>query len=97
MTEELSDPKDKTILVVDDDESVCDLLKFIVEKEGFKCFTAPDGRKALEEVEKSPPHLVLLDLMLPRYGGFEVLRRLQVGETARIPIKIGRASCRERV
>ncbi|MBI4054905.1 MAG: response regulator [Elusimicrobia bacterium] len=83
-----ADPKEKKILIVDDDESVLELLGFIVGKEGFQVATALDGVKALEAVEASPPDLILLDLMLPRYGGFEVLRRLQSGESSRIPIVV---------
>jgi len=86
--ETLAEPKDKTILIVDDDESVLELLRFIVGKEGFQCLSAEDGVKAIEAVGAKHPDLVLLDLMLPRYGGFEVLRRLQMGETSGIPIVV---------
>ncbi len=47
-----------------------------------------DGEAGLNKIAEVKPDLVILDLMLPRYGGFEVLRQLQQGETARIPIVI---------
>ena len=79
---------DKLIVIVDDDDSVRELLEFIVKKEGFRVDTAADGEAGLQKIQTILPDLVLLDLMLPRYGGFEILRQLQNGDTARIPIII---------
>jgi len=79
---------DKLVMIVDDDESVRDLLEFVVKKEGFRVATAGDGEEGLNKIQAMLPDLILLDLMLPRYGGFEVLRQLQSGETAKIPIVI---------
>ncbi|MBI3552309.1 MAG: response regulator [Elusimicrobia bacterium] len=81
-------PQDKLILIVDDDDSVRELLEFLVRKEGFKVDTAADGEEGINKIQKLLPDLVILDLMLPRYGGFEILRQLQTGETAKIPIII---------
>jgi DNA-binding response OmpR family regulator len=82
------DPGDKTVLIVDDDDSIRDLLEFIVRKEGFKVEKAADGEEALEKARALLPDLMLLDLMLPRFGGFEILRELQTDETSGIPIVI---------
>lgn len=84
----LSDPAEKTILIVDDDEGIRDLLDFIVKKEGFKTEKASDGKTAIEKAKTLYPDLIILDLMLPGYGGFEILRELQMYETAKIPIII---------
>lgn len=81
-------PKDKLIVVVDDDDSVRELLEFLVRKEGFNVETAADGEEGLGKIQKLIPDLVILDLMLPRYGGFEILRQLQQGDTSRVPIII---------
>lgn len=81
-------PSEKTILVVDDDDSVRDLLEFIVKKEGFKVEKAADGKEAIDKARSVIPDLILLDLMLPKFGGFEILRELQGYETAEIPIII---------
>ena len=81
-------PQDKHVLIIDDDDSVCELLEFIVRREGFKSETASDGEEGINKIRKLLPDLVVLDLMLPRYGGFEVLREMQTGETAGIPIVV---------
>lgn len=84
----MAQARDKLILVVDDDESIRGLLEHVVKKEGFQAALAVDGEDALVKIERDPPDLIVMDLMLPRYGGFEILRRLQAGETARIPIVV---------
>ncbi len=81
-------PQDKLILIIDDDDSVRELLEFVVKKEGFQVESAVDGEEGLQKIQRLMPSLVVLDLMLPRYGGFEVLRQLQLGETTNIPIVI---------
>ena len=86
--EELAQASGKLVMIVDDDESVRELLEFVVKKEGFRVETAVDGEDGVKRIQKSLPDLIILDLMLPRYGGFEVLRQLQQGETSRIPIII---------
>lgn len=88
MQENLGKPQDKLVLIVDDDDSIRDLLEFVVKKEGFKIEKAADGKSALEKAKNLNPDLILLDLMLPGYGGFEILRELQSYETASIPIII---------
>jgi two-component system response regulator AdeR len=81
-------PADKLVLIVDDDESVRELLEFIVKKEGFRVEKAADGEEALNMARTVNPDIILLDLMLPKYGGFEILRELQSDETGSIPIVI---------
>lgn len=83
---ELSQPQDKLILIVDDDDSIRELLEFIVKKEGFRVEKSSNGKEALEKAKKLNPDLIILDLMLPGYGGFEILKELQTYETANIPI-----------
>lgn len=78
----------KRVLVVDDDDDLRELLKLVVEREGFVAEAAWDGRQAVEQIEARPPDLVILDLMLPRYGGFEILRRLQQGPLSTLPIVV---------
>jgi len=90
------DPKEKRILIVDDDESVWDLLYYMVSKEGFVVEKAVDGEEALNKAKLLHPALILLDLMLPKLGGFEILRELQEGDTADIPIVIVTSRCLDR-
>ena len=81
-------PADKLILIVDDDDSVRDLLEFVIKKEGFRIEKAADGEEALNKARSANPDLILLDLMLPKFGGFEILRELQGDDTGSIPIII---------
>jgi len=81
-------PADKLILIVDDDDSVRDLLEFVIKKEGFRIEKAADGQEALDKARSASPDLILLDLMLPKFGGFEILRELQGDDTGGIPIII---------
>jgi two-component system alkaline phosphatase synthesis response regulator PhoP len=64
----------KTILVVDDTESLRMLVKSYLTQEGFRVLTAADGREALFLAREEKPDLILLDLMMPEMGGFEFMR-----------------------
>jgi DNA-binding response OmpR family regulator len=78
----------KLILVVDDDEGIREFMTFLLKKQGHRVETAVDGEDAARRTETLRPDLIVLDLMLPRYGGFELLRHLQKGELSRVPIII---------
>jgi two-component system alkaline phosphatase synthesis response regulator PhoP len=76
----------KTILIVDDERDIVDLLKYNLQKEGYRTLTASNGKQALERADKKPD-LILLDVMMPEYDGWEVLRRLRKKSgTAQIPV-----------
>ena len=63
----------KTILVVDDEITVRDFLQRILEKSGYGVVTAVNGLEALDKISNLAVNLVLLDIMMPDLGGFEVL------------------------
>lgn len=65
------------ILVVDDSPDNVFLIQTILEEEGYTTFTAEDGPSALAQIDQSPPHLVLLDVMMPGMDGFEVTQRIR--------------------
>ncbi len=65
------------ILVVDDDQNICELLRLYIEKEGFEVVIANDGRKALEMFEQENPDLIMLDIMLPELDGWQVCREIR--------------------
>jgi len=67
----------KRILVVEDEKSIVDILRFNLEKEGYGVLTAYDGEAGLRLALERDPDLVLLDLMLPKLEGFEVCRILR--------------------
>jgi two-component system alkaline phosphatase synthesis response regulator PhoP len=76
----------KSILVVDDERDIIDMLKYNLEKEGYKVLTARDGRKGVE-LAKQLPDLILLDVMMPEMDGWEVVKQLKRDvNTASIPI-----------
>jgi DNA-binding response OmpR family regulator len=66
------------VLVVEDDDVTAQLLEFLLREHGFYVKRAADGEAALTELQRRPlPDVVLLDVMLPRHDGFEVLRRIR--------------------
>lgn len=67
----------KTVLVVEDDESIAMGLDLNLSAEGFRVLTAGDGERALELARRQDFDLIILDVMLPRLNGFEVLRTLR--------------------
>ena len=67
----------KTILVVDDEKPIADILQFNLIKEGYKVICAYDGDEALKKVEEEQPDLMLLDIMLPKRDGIEVCREVR--------------------
>ena len=69
--------QNKTILVVDDEKPIADILEFNLKKEGFNVFCAYDGEEALEKVEEVKPDIMLLDIMLPKRDGMEVCREVR--------------------
>jgi PAS domain S-box-containing protein len=79
----------KTVLVVDDDNSIRELLKQELEAEGYAVRQAADGRAALVEVKREKPDLIILDVMMPELSGFDVAAVLRNDpETLDIPIVI---------
>jgi len=64
----------KTILVVDDEKRLCDLVRAYLTQEGFRVVTAANGQEALFVARHEKPDLILLDLMMPEMGGYEFIR-----------------------
>ena len=73
----------KRVLVVDDDNQVIDLVRQLLGESNYTLDVATDGLAALTAVERQPPDLILLDLMMPRLDGFGVIEQLR---TRQIPI-----------
>jgi two-component system phosphate regulon response regulator PhoB len=71
------------VLVVEDEEALAQLLKYNLEKEGYRVSVASDGEEALVVAEESAPDLVVLDWMLPKAPGIEVCRRLRARQDTR--------------
>ena len=69
--------KKKRILVVDDHEDNIELLRARLEARGYEIHAASDGQAALDQVDRVLPDLILLDVMMPKMDGMEVVRRLK--------------------
>jgi two-component system response regulator VicR len=74
----------KKILVVEDEKSISDIIKFNLEKEGFEVLTAYDGEDAVNKAGTSDPDMILLDVMLPKMDGFTVCKKVR--EKSSVPI-----------
>jgi two-component system alkaline phosphatase synthesis response regulator PhoP len=77
----------ETILIVEDEKDIAELVAYNLKREGFRTRIAESGEKGLALAAANPPSLILLDLMLPGVDGREVCRRLKAGEATRsIPL-----------
>jgi len=72
------------ILVVDDEKPIADIIKYNLEKEGYKVFVAEDGQQAIDCTYEHKPDLIILDIMLPVMDGFTVCKKLR--ENVNTPI-----------
>lgn len=86
----------KTILVIEDEPDIRDLLEYNLIKAGFHVYLAADGEEGISQAKSRLPHLILLDLMLPKMSGFDVCRELKNHEaTKAIPILMVTAKSEE--
>ena len=65
------------ILLVDDEEDILEILSFNLSQEGYKVFTAGDGLEAIKQAEKHKPHLIIMDVMMPKMDGIEACEELR--------------------
>jgi len=65
------------ILLVDDEKDILEFLGYNLEKEGFRIFTAGNGQEAIEMAEKENPHLIILDVMMPKMDGIETCEQIR--------------------
>jgi two-component system phosphate regulon response regulator PhoB len=76
-----------TILVIDDEKDLIELVRYNLEREGFDVIGAPDGESGLKMAAQSQPDVILVDVMLPGIDGLDVCRMLRSNNrTARIPV-----------
>ena len=73
-----------SVLVVDDDGHIREVVRFALDKAGHRVTEAADGRSAIEAFQAAPPELVVLDILMPELDGLEVCRRIR--QTSRVPI-----------
>jgi len=73
----MSKKHNKTVLLVDDEPNILVPLEFLVKKEGYDTLTAGNGKEALKMLEQHPINIVVLDVMMPGLGGFEVAQKIR--------------------
>ena len=78
--------RESRILVVDDDKNICELIRLYLQKEGYTVEIANDGLAALEKFSQNPPAAVVLDIMLPKLNGYEVIKRIR--KRSNVPVII---------
>jgi len=79
----------RRILVIEDDKDIVELVRYNLEKEGFQVSACADGSTGLAQVRKSPPDLLVLDLMLPKLPGIEICKEIRKDVSLnRLPILI---------
>jgi CheY-like chemotaxis protein len=79
----------KKVLIIEDEKILCNLLKNKLEKEGYQTVIAIDGVEGLEKTKAEKPDLILLDIVMPRKNGLELLEDIQKDEELeRIPVVI---------
>jgi len=85
--EKPSPPKGARVLVVEDEADVAEMIRYNLGKEGYDVRLAPNGTDALRQVKEARPDVILLDIMVPHFNGWEICRRLkQDRESAAIPV-----------
>jgi DNA-binding response OmpR family regulator len=84
MEKDSFDQRDMTILVVDDEPRIRDLVRMNLEMERYRVLEASDGREALEQLREHLPDLVVLDVMMPDMDGFETLKAIR--EVSTVPV-----------
>ncbi len=83
--------RQKTVLIVEDEKNIVDILRFNLQREGYQTREAYDGEDGLNKARSEKPDLVLLDVMLPRMNGFDVCRALrQAGDNVPVIILTAR-------
>jgi DNA-binding response OmpR family regulator len=73
----MNDQAATRVLVVEDEEDIAYILRFLFQREGFAVEHAADGREALARLSQPPPHAVVLDIMLPYHDGIEIVERMR--------------------
>ena len=79
----MASPNNNKILIVDDDPFILDMYVIKFKEQGFQIDTATDGKMALEKIQTNNPDIVLLDVVMPKMDGFDVIKKIQENKIPR--------------
>ncbi len=79
------------IAVIEDERAISDIIKYNLEKEGYKVYTAYDGEEGLKLINEKGPDLIMLDIMMPKLDGFEVCKKVRLTKNTPIIMLTARA------
>ncbi len=78
--------KNVKVLIVEDNESICEMYAITFMRRGFTVYTAPDGRSAIQKYQNKNPDIILLDIMMPQVDGYQVLSEVRKDVNSYTPI-----------
>ena len=88
---------DETILLVDDDAALLEVTSIVLASEGYRVLTAEDGVEALRILGREGLDLVVLDILLPRISGFEVLKKIREHNDVTVVLLTAKSQCVDKV
>ena len=74
------------VLIVEDDNNICEMYAITFMRRGFTVYTAPDGRSAIQKYQNKKPDIVLLDIMMPHVDGYQVLNEIRKDVNSYTPV-----------
>ena len=87
----------KKVLIVDDEVDLVETIRFLLEREGYRVLVSGDGEDGLHQAQRENPHLIILDIMLPKLDGYKVCMELKSDERYKqIPILMLTARVQEK-
>ena len=78
--------KNIKVLIVEDDKDICELYSMAFMREGFKVYTAREGKAAIEKYHTKQPDVILLDIMMPDMDGYQVLKEVRKHHDRYVPV-----------
>ena len=78
--------KNVKVLIVEDNENICEMYAVTFMRHGFTVYTAPDGRSAIQKYHNKKPDIILLDIMMPQVDGYQVLAEVRKDVNSYTPV-----------
>lgn len=78
--------KNIKVMIVEDDEHICEMYSTAFMREGFKVYTAREGRTAIQKFHHKQPDIILLDIMMPNVDGYQVLKEVRKRHDKYVPV-----------